>query len=210
MSGGDSWASTEPSANSTNEWTIDSGWTITSICSARRPNSQRASITSRALFISVAESTVIFGPICQVGCCSASLGGDVFQFGRASAAERAAAGGQHDAVDLVAACPAAAPGRWRECSLSTGSSCAPRSRGQLHDQRAGDDERFLVGEGDGLAGFEGRPGAVRARRADDRRHDDIDVRIGDHGREAVVAAEQPRSCGQAHLPGGGRRPRRSR
>ena len=68
MSGGESCASTEPSTNSTNEWTTDSGWTITSICSAARPNSQRASITSSALFISVAESMVIFGPICQVGC----------------------------------------------------------------------------------------------------------------------------------------------
>ncbi len=55
------------SAYSTNEWTTDSGWTITSIWSARNPNSQRASITSSALFISVAESTVIFGPMRQVG-----------------------------------------------------------------------------------------------------------------------------------------------
>ena len=36
------------------------------------PNSQCASITSRPLFISVAESMVILRPICQVGCCSAS------------------------------------------------------------------------------------------------------------------------------------------
>ena len=31
------------------------------------PNSHRASMTSRPLFISVAESTVIFGPIRHVG-----------------------------------------------------------------------------------------------------------------------------------------------
>ena len=67
MSGGDTWARTDPSTNSTNEWTIDSGWMTTSIRSGGRPNSQRASITSSALFISVAESTVIFGPIRQVG-----------------------------------------------------------------------------------------------------------------------------------------------
>ena len=52
--------------------------------SAGRPNSQRASITSSALFISVAESTVIFGPICQVGCRSACSRRDALQFGRAS------------------------------------------------------------------------------------------------------------------------------
>ena len=67
MSGGLSWAITEPSLYSTIEWTIDCGWIITAIWSARKSNSQRASMISRALFISVAESTVIFGPIAQVG-----------------------------------------------------------------------------------------------------------------------------------------------
>ena len=62
----------EPSFNSTIECTIDCGCTTTSICEAGTPNSQCASITSRPLFISVAESMVIFGPICQVGCFSAS------------------------------------------------------------------------------------------------------------------------------------------
>ena len=51
-----------------------SGWTTTSICSGSRPKSHRASITSSALFISVAESIEIFGPIRQVGCRSASSG----------------------------------------------------------------------------------------------------------------------------------------
>ena len=69
-----SWASIDPSANSTSEWTIDCGCTTTSICAAGIPNSQCASITSRPLFMSVAESTVIFGPICQVGCRKASAG----------------------------------------------------------------------------------------------------------------------------------------
>ena len=39
----------------------------TSICSGRRSNSQRASMISSALFIIVAESIVIFGPMSQVG-----------------------------------------------------------------------------------------------------------------------------------------------
>src|SRR2546421_601273 len=49
-----SWAITEPSINSTSEWTIDCGWMTTSIWSALTPNSQCASITSSPLFISVA------------------------------------------------------------------------------------------------------------------------------------------------------------
>ena len=40
----------------------------------RESNSQRASITSSALFMSVAESMVIFGPIVQVGCLRAFSG----------------------------------------------------------------------------------------------------------------------------------------
>ena len=72
MSGGLSWAITEPSLYSTIECTIDCGWITTAICSADSPNSQRASMISNALFINVAESTVIFGPIAQVGWAKAS------------------------------------------------------------------------------------------------------------------------------------------
>ena len=72
MSGGLSWAITEPSLYSTIECTIDCGWITTAIWSAVRSNSHRASMISRALFIKVAESTVIFGPIAQVGWARAS------------------------------------------------------------------------------------------------------------------------------------------
>ena len=41
-------------------------------CRTSSPNSSCASITSRPLFMSVEESTVIFGPICQVGWARAS------------------------------------------------------------------------------------------------------------------------------------------
>ena len=74
MSGGPIWAFTEPSANSTIEWMVLCGWTTTSILSQGTPNSQWVSITSNALFISVAESIVIFLPIVQVGCCRARSG----------------------------------------------------------------------------------------------------------------------------------------
>ena len=55
MSGGEACASVEPSVNSTIEWTIDCGWTTTSIRSYGMSNSRCASITSRPLLTSVAE-----------------------------------------------------------------------------------------------------------------------------------------------------------
>ncbi len=67
-----SCAITDPSISSTIEWTMDCGWTSTSMRAAETSNSQRASITSRPLFIMVAESTVILGPIFQRGWVSAS------------------------------------------------------------------------------------------------------------------------------------------
>ena len=74
MSGGPSCASTPWSLSSTKPWTTDWGWTTTAIRSAGRPKRWWASMTSRALFIIVAESIVIFGPMSQLGCRSACSG----------------------------------------------------------------------------------------------------------------------------------------
>ena len=68
MSGSAIWAMTAPSSNSTIEWMIDSGWTTTLILSTGMSNSHFASITSKPLFIMVAESMVIFAPMSQFGC----------------------------------------------------------------------------------------------------------------------------------------------
>ena len=51
-----------------------------------------------------------------------------------------------------------------ECSLSTGMIAAPVAGGPLHHQRPGHHEGFLVGEGHGLAGLDGGPGARAGRR----------------------------------------------
>ena len=83
----------------TSACTIDCGCTTTSIRSYGVPNSQCASITSRPLFISVAESIVIFPPIAQVGCCSACVDGHAGELGAAAAAERAARRGQRQPLD---------------------------------------------------------------------------------------------------------------
>src|SRR5438094_552262 len=72
MSARPSWAMTDPSTYSTIECTIDCGWTTTCTWSEATSNSQRASMISSPLFMSVAESIVIFAPIFHVGCLSAS------------------------------------------------------------------------------------------------------------------------------------------
>ena len=74
MSGAPSWARMDPSLYSTIEWTVLWGWMTTSTRSGTVSNSQHASITSSALFIMVAESTEIFGPISQFGCAQAASG----------------------------------------------------------------------------------------------------------------------------------------
>ena len=75
----------------------------------RRPRSARtggpkrkcASISSRPLLASVAESIVIFGPIDQVGCASASSGRDRPSSSARAAPERATARREDDALRLA-------------------------------------------------------------------------------------------------------------
>src|SRR6516164_2873222 len=53
-------------------WITDCGWITTSSCSTGRRNRWWASMISRPLFISVAESTDILAPIRQFGWATAS------------------------------------------------------------------------------------------------------------------------------------------
>src|SRR5229473_5741649 len=71
MSGRPICALSEPSTNSTSECTALCGWTTTEIFSSGTPKRWWASISSRPLFMSVAESTVTLGPIDQRGWLSA-------------------------------------------------------------------------------------------------------------------------------------------
>ena len=107
------------SVYSTIEWIILSRWTITSTCSGRTPNRCTASITSKPLFISVAESIVIFAPIFQVGCASARAG-----VMSANCSRFIPKNGPPDAVSRIRlTSPRFSPRRhWKiaECSLSTG------------------------------------------------------------------------------------------
>ena len=157
MSGWESCAMVAPSLNSTIEWTTDWGCTTTSMASNSTPNSSCASMTSRPLFISVDESTVIFGPIDQVGWASASSTVTPLQVGCGPPPEGPARGGQNDARDPIAG---GRVGYWArrhwwmaQCSLSTGISSAPGVRAVLLHDRPRRDEGLLVGQRQPLPAF---------------------------------------------------------
>src|SRR5688572_8731937 len=126
MSLRDSWASHEPSRNSTSECTIDCGWTTTSIRSGGSANKWLASISSRPLFMSVAESTLILAPIAQVGWRSASSGRMWSQVSRGRSRN-----GPPEAVSTSRRTSSRRPPRsawWRAtCSLSIGRMRVPRA-----------------------------------------------------------------------------------
>ena len=100
MSGGEHWASVEPSTNCTIECTIDCGCTTTSIRSRSTPYSRCASSSSSPLLTRVAQLVVITRPMSQVGWASACSGRDVPHLLAGAPAERTAARGQHQPVDL--------------------------------------------------------------------------------------------------------------
>src|SRR6266550_2606808 len=120
-------ARTDPSTNSTNACTTDWGWTTTSTASYGRPNRKCASITSSALFTRLAESTVIFFPIFQVGWRNASS--------TVAPATRSGFQVRNGPPDAVRMSRASSPGRrpvmhcsTALCSESTGTISPPPSR----------------------------------------------------------------------------------
>ena len=118
MSGVPICALTAPSPNCTIEWITERGWMTTSICSGRSPNSQRASITSKPLFISEAESIVTFAPMHQLGWFNASS-----TLTRSSSSAGRCRNGPPDAVRITFSTAECSPVRhWKmaECSESTG------------------------------------------------------------------------------------------
>src|SRR4051812_37261837 len=111
--------------------TTEVGCTTTSMRSYAKPNRKCASISSRPLLARVAESIVIFGPICHVGCASASA-----RVTPSSCARVRPRNGPPEAVSTIESTVSSGrPSRhWKtaECSLSTGRSCPPpRSRAPI-------------------------------------------------------------------------------
>ena len=165
-----SCATSEPSTNSTKEWMSDCGWITASIRSPGRPKRKCASITSRPLFIIVAESIVIFGPIFQVGCASASSTVIASKVSR-----RRSRNGPPEAVSTSRRASPGAPARrawWIAlCSESTGTSSAPLFFASARMSSPATTSGLLVGEREALAGAHRRvaPSAGRARRPVRRR-----------------------------------------
>src|SRR5919112_3397222 len=122
MSGWPRWASAAPSHSSTYEWTIDCGCTTTSIWSYGVPNRWWASISSRPLFIRVAESIVILPPMSQVGGASAS---STVTASRSVRPRKGPPLAVSTSRSTVPGCSPASSWNSAECSESTGISWAP-------------------------------------------------------------------------------------
>ena len=122
MSGTPRCAFTEPSTYSIMECTQLCGCTTTRTASAPTPKRWQASMTSRPLFMSVAESMEIFGPMFQVGCARASSRVTCASCPRS----RPRKGPPLQVSHMRAISRAFSPARhchMAECSLSTGKSC---------------------------------------------------------------------------------------
>ena len=168
MSGIESWAIVAPSVNSTMPWTTDWGCTTTSIWSKSTPNSSWASITSRPLFMSVDESTVILGPMFQVGMVQRIGHRHRGQLGPGAAPERPAAGGQDDLGDLAGP-PRAQRLVDRGVLGVDRHDLATAVDPGLGDHRSAGDEALLVREREPLAVRRARPAWPAARRTRRRR-----------------------------------------
>ena len=160
MSGGEHWASVEPSVNSTIECTIDCGCTTTSIAVSGRSKRRCASISSRPLFTSVAELMVTTGPIRQVGCARACAGVTDLEVSGAPTTKRPAAGSQDQPPHF--GCAAATKALGQRGMLGIDGHDLTRLRAGL-DQRAADDQRLLVREREGIASAAARRASAPGR-----------------------------------------------
>ena len=147
--GGPSWAMVEPSWNSTIEWICCCGWTTTSIRSKGMSKSRCASITSSPLLTSVAEFVVMTRPIEKFGWASACSG-----VTSASSARVRPRNGPPLAVTTRRRTSSARPPRrhWAIGAVLGVDRHDLARRGRGLDERAPDDERLLVGQGEGGAG----------------------------------------------------------
>ena len=183
MSGRLSWAIVAPSRNSTIECTIDCGCTTTSIWSYAVPNSSWASITSRPLFISVLESTVILGPIDHVGWARASA-----TVTPARSAARRPRNGPPLAVSSNRGNLAVGVHRRAQALVDRpvlgvdGDQLGARNASERLHHRAGGDEALLVGQGEPLAGAQRGDGDGQAGEADDA----VDHHVGHLGQVGEI------------------------
>ena len=126
MSGGDSWAITEPSTNSTSEWTIDCGWTTTSICSRLEAEQPAGLDDFQGLVHHRGRVDRDFRSHVPGRMRQCLLGGDASAAVPCPTAKRPAAGRQHDAANFTSA-PACLHGlKDRAVFAVDGDELAPR------------------------------------------------------------------------------------
>ena len=188
MSGWPRWASDAPSHSCTSPWMIDCGCTTTSMRSYGVPNRWWASITSRPLFISVAESIVILPPIAQVGCWSASS----TLTSSSSARERPRNGPPEAVMTSLSTAPGGLAG---DQLVQRGVLGVDRDQlgagglGQRHHEVAADDERLLVGERDVDALGQRHDRRAEPGRADDRVEHEVGAGLRHEPHEALGAGQ---------------------
>ena len=163
ISGTPSCAIQLPSLYSTSECTMLSGCTSTPIRSGSRSKSQRASITSKPLFMSVAESIVIFAPISQFGCASACAGLAAASTSALRLPERSARRGEPDLAHRRAALAREALRDRDVLGVERKQLRTARARGVEHERPPGD-EHFFVRERDVAAASAAPRRRARARR----------------------------------------------
>ena len=169
MSGAPSWATTEPSRNSTRPCTTDCGCTTTSICSERQGEQMMRLDQFQPLVHQGGRIDGDLRPHRPVRVAQRLLRRGGRDGLAAPGAERPARGGQDDARRPRGG---PAPIAWNIalCSESTGRMVAPTLGRAAHEQAAGADQALLVGERDGRAALDGGQRRLQPARAGDRRH----------------------------------------
>ena len=151
-----------------------------------RPKRKCASITSSPLFASVAESIVIFAPMFQVGCASASAGVTSRELVSRAAAERPTARGEDDRLRLAGE---GALEERRVLTVDRDQRSAPALT-RREREVARSDEALLVGERERDAVLERphRPG--QAGKAEGRVQDDVRLRALQERRRVAAHLRQ--------------------
>ena len=188
MSGWPRCASAAPSHSCTRACTIDCGCTTTSMRSYGVPKRQWASITSRPLFIRVAESIVIFPPMAQVGWRSACSTVTPSSSSRARPRNGPAGRREHELVDGARVLAGEQLVQRRVLGVH---GHEPRAGGlrQRHDELAADHERLLVGERDVDPLGERHDRGPQAGRPDDGVQDQVGARLGDQAHQPLRAVQ---------------------
>ena len=192
MSGCPRCASVAPSHRPTSAWTIDCGWTTTSIRSYGVPNSQCASITSRPLFISVAESIVILPPIAHVGCRSACSTVTPSSSARRAAAERPARRRDREPLDCARRARRRSAGAARECSESTGMSWAPVASESAITSSPPTTSDSLLASATSMPSVSATIVGPSPAEPDDRVEHEVGAGLGDQPRRAPRGRRAPR------------------